>query len=415
MAALRRFGGSLPDPLVVTSQITTGRTKMKHIPNIVGDTPRDVAEWQKSLKALMPERGERARITVATIPTGLPTLDIALGGGLFRGRIVELFGLQGAGKSTLIYHTVMEAQRIGGVCVLVAVGSQLNLDYAQGIGVCAAELFVAHVKTDDEALRLAELLAESGLVDLVVVDSLTTVIPAHPIEATQDDSPAQMRSKTVRKLARHVDKTQTLCLISSQTREKTWVIGSPETHPGGLALKFLSAQRLHVKKLRMLPDGCTGVRVNIVRNCWAPPHRTVMLDIRPGKGVSVVGCVLDLAVKYDIVADLDSGFFYKKGRLGFVRSEVEALLEIRPDLARQIEIEISEQLALEHKARLERPFPAVPEQDRWMYLDASREDALARTLRNAVLISLPETRNRPRRQLCVTAASCHQWLLRLVP
>jgi recombination protein RecA len=253
----------------------------KHIPDVIEDTSEDIARWQEPLKALAPAR-ESSPITGSTIPTGLPTLDIALGGGLLRGRIVEIFGLQGAGKSTVTYHTVANAQRIGGVCVLVAIGnSELHLGYAQDIGVDGEKLLLAQVKSVGEALRLAELLADSGLVDVVVVDSLTTAMPSHPIEATQDDSPAHMTSQAMRKLSRHMHRTQTLCLITSQTLVK---FGGMFPHPGGYALKSYSSQRLHVKNLGMSSESCTRVQVKVIKNPEAPPFQTATLDIHPGKG-----------------------------------------------------------------------------------------------------------------------------------
>jgi recombination protein RecA len=355
----------------------------KHIPDVVGDDPEDIAQWQESLRKLVPERGEGSRITGATIPSGLPSLDVALVGGWRRGRIVELFGLRRTGKSTVIYHTVATAQRIGGVCALVVVGSRLNLGYAQKIGVNAGELLVARVKTDDEALRLAELLTKSGMVDLVVVDSLTTVMPAYPIEAPQDDSPARRTGQTMRRLVSNVQRTQTLCLISSQTRKGTGAFGSLEMRPGGHMLKFLSSQRLHVKNLETSSSGCARVKVIVAKNSGGPPFRTAMLDIHPGKGVSLMGCLLDLALEMGIVVKLDSGLFYKTHLLGLVSAEAVALLEARPELARQIETEINQQLALEHD--------------------------------DAVRISLPETRNGPRRRLCVALASCRRLLRRLLP
>jgi recombination protein RecA len=394
---------------------------MKHIPNIAGDDPSDVARWQESLKALVRARSEGSRITGATIPTGVPSLDIALVGGWLRGRIVEIFGPQWASKLTLAYYALAEAQRIGGVCAFVAVGSKLDLGYARRIGVNVGELLLAHVKTNAEALRLAELLAESGMVDVVVVDSLKTVTPPNPPEGTQDDTAAdaqiQMMSQTVRKMARCAQQTKTLCLITSQAPERVGVMfGSPETRPGGRELKFCSSQRLNVRELETSADGCTRVKVKVIKNSGAPPFRTAMLDIKPGEGVSAVGCVLDLAVEHGIVNELgDWGFLYKNIKLGCERSEAKAFLKAYPEIAREIEVKLYEQLALGLETRIEAARAYVRKQTRWMYLDVSREEALALALRDAAArISPPQAPNKPRR-LSVAVASCLRWLRRLVP
>ena len=278
-----------------------------------------------------------ARVKVAAIPTGALSLDLALGiGGVPRGRIVEIFGPESSGKTTLIYHIIAEAQKLGGVCAFIDAEHAMDPLYARNLGVDIDELLVSQPDYGEQALEIADMLVRSGAVDVVSVDSVAALTPRAELEGQMGDQTvgvqARMMSQAMRKLAGNLNRTQTLCLFVNQIREKVGVMfGSPETQPGGRALKFYASQRLDIRRIETLKDGTEAVgnrvRVKVVKNKVAPPFRQAEFDIEFGKGISTSGCILDLALEHNVIAKSGSFFSYGSERLGQGRNNAKAYLD----------------------------------------------------------------------------------------
>ena len=290
---------------------------------------------------------EGAQVKVDAIPTGALSLDIALGiGGMPRGRIVELFGPESSGKTTLVYHVIAEAQRLGGVCAFIDAEHAMDPIYAQTIGVDIDELLVSQPDYGEQALEIADMLVRSGAVDLVAVDSVAALTPRAELEGQMGDQTvglqARMMSQAMRKLAGNLNRAQTLCLFTNQIREKIGVMfGSPETQPGGRALKFYSSQRLDIRRIETLKEGTEAVgnraRVKVVKNKVAAPFRQAEFDIEFGKGISSEGCILDLGLEHGIVSKSGSFFSYGDEKLGQGRNNAKAFLAENPKMAKEIE------------------------------------------------------------------------------
>jgi len=299
---------------------------------------------------------EGARVKVDAIPTGALSLDLALGiGGVPRGRIVEIFGPESSGKTTLIYHVIAEAQKLGGVCAFIDAEHAMDPLYARNIGVDIDELLVSQPDYGEQALEIADMLVRSGAVDLVSVDSVAALTPRAELEGQMGDQTvglqARMMSQAMRKLAANLNRTQTLCLFTNQIREKVGVMfGSPETQPGGRALKFYASQRLDVRRIETLKEGTEAVgnrvRVKVVKNKVAPPFRQAEFDIEFGKGVSTSGCILDLGIEHGVVTKSGSFFSYGDERLGQGRNNAKAFLDEHVEMAKEIEGRIYEALGL---------------------------------------------------------------------
>ena len=284
------------------------------------------------------------------IPTGALSLDLALGiGGMPRGRIVEVFGPESSGKTTLVYHVLAEAQKLGGVCAFIDAEHAMDPLYAQKIGVDIDELLVSQPDYGEQALEIADMLVRSGAVDVVAVDSVAALTPRAELEGQMGDQTvglqARMMSQAMRKLAGNLNRTQTLCLFVNQIREKVGVMfGSPETQPGGRALKFYSSQRLDIRRIETLKDGTEAignrVRVKVVKNKVAAPFRQAEFDIEFGKGISSSGCILDLGIEHNIVAKSGSFFSYDGERLGQGRNNAKGFLVEHPEIAKEIEAKV---------------------------------------------------------------------------
>jgi recombination protein RecA len=285
--------------------------------------------------------GEQSRLPVAAISTGALVLDVALGiGGLPRGRIVEIFGPESSGKTTLCYHVIAEAQKRGGVCAFVDAEHAIDPAYARNIGVDIDELLVSQPDNGEQALEIAEMLVRSGAVDIVCIDSVAALVPKAEIEGEMGDSfvglQARLMSQALRKLAGTLNRTGTICIFTNQLREKIGVMfGSPETTSGGRALKFYASVRLDIRRIETLKDGAEAygnrVRVKVVKNKVAPPFRQAEFDIVYGDGISWEGSVLDVALERKIVTKSGSFFSFGDERLGQGRERVKAFLKEHPD------------------------------------------------------------------------------------
>jgi recombination protein RecA len=289
-----------------------------------------------------------AQVRCDAIPTGALSLDLALGiGGVPRGRIVEVFGPESSGKTTLVYHVLAQAQRLGGVCAFIDAEHAMDPSYAREIGVDIDELLVSQPDYGEQALEVADVLVRSGAVDVVAIDSVAALTPRKELEGQMGDqmvgAQARMMSQAMRKLAGNLNRTQTLLLLTNQIREKVGVVyGSSETQPGGRALKFYASQRLDIRRIQTLKDGggeAVGnrVRVKVVKNKVAAPFRQAEFDIEYGKGISTAGCLLDLGVRYGVVSKSGAHYSYGQDRLGQGREQAKAFLEKNPTIAAEIE------------------------------------------------------------------------------
>ncbi len=298
--------------------------------------------------------GDEASIPVEAIPTGALSLDLALGiGGVPKGRIIEIFGPESSGKTTLVYHIIAEAQKRGGICAFVDTEHALDPIYAKRIGVDTDELLVSQPDHGEQALEIVDVLVRSGAVDVVAVDSVAALTPRAELEGqmgeTQVGLQARLMSQALRKLAGNLNRANTVCVFTNQIREKIGVMfGSPETQPGGRALKFYSSQRLDIRRIETLKEGTEAVgnrvRVKVVKNKVAAPFRQAEFDIEYGKGISREGGLLDLALEHDIVTKSGSFFSYGELRLGQGRNNVKAFLAENTEVAAEIEEKVLEVL-----------------------------------------------------------------------
>jgi recombination protein RecA len=298
------------------------------------------------------------KVAVEAIPTGAMSLDLALGvGGMPRGRIVELFGPESSGKTTLVYHVLAEAQKKGGICAFIDAEHAMDPVYAKKIGVDVDELLVSQPDHGEQALEIADLLIRSGTVDVIAIDSVAALTPKAELEGQMGDQSvglqARMMSQAMRKMAGNLNRANTLCLLTNQIREKIGVMfGSPETQPGGRALKFYSSQRLDIRRIETLKEGTEAVgnrvRVKVVKNKVAAPFRQAEFDIEYGQGISTEGCIIDLGIEHDIVTKSGSFFSYGDERLGQGRNNAKAFLRENPDRLVEIERKIYEALDIEN-------------------------------------------------------------------
>ena len=300
--------------------------------------------------------GEATRLDVAAIPTGSLSLDIALGvGGIPRGRIIEVYGPESSGKTTLCLHAIAESQRAGGVCGFVDVEHALDPSYARKIGVDVDNLYISQPDTGEQALEIAEALVRSGAMDAVVVDSVAALVPRAEIEGEMGDShmglQARLMSQALRKLVGAVKTTDTSLIFTNQLRQKIGVMfGNPETTSGGMALKFYASVRLDIRRIQSIKQGGEVIgnrtRVTVRKNKVAAPFKVAEFDIMYSEGVSTQGDLLDLGVEFDIIEK--RGAFYRFGdlRLGQGREQAKASLSDRAEVAVQIDAKIRERAGL---------------------------------------------------------------------
>ncbi|HEV2726732.1 MAG TPA: recombinase RecA [Solirubrobacterales bacterium] len=326
-------------------------------------------ERQFGKGSIMKMGDEEFQVQVAAIPTGALSLDLALGvGGMPRGRIVEVFGPESSGKTTLLYHLLAEAQKTGGICAFIDAEHAMDPVYAKRIGVDVDELLVSQPDHGEQALEIADLLIRSGAIDVVAIDSVAALTPKAELEGAMGDQTvglqARMMSQAMRKLAGNLNRTNTLCIFTNQIREKVGVMfGSPETQPGGRALKFYSSQRLDIRRIETLKDGTEAVgnrvRVKVVKNKVAAPFRQAEFDIEYGKGISSEGCLIDLGLEHNLIQKSGSFFSYGEERIGQGRNNAKAFLRENPAVAKEIEAKIYAALGIEPS----RPLAAVPPAD----------------------------------------------------
>ena len=295
-------------------------------------------------------------VPVESIPTGALSLDIALGvGGIPRGRMIEVFGHEATGKTSLTLHMVAEAQKLGGVAAFVDVEHALDISYAKKIGVNMENVLISQPDTGEQALEIVETLIRSGAIDVVVIDSVAALTPQAEIEGDMGDAHVgllpRLMSKALRKLSGVTNKSRTSVIFTNQIRQKIGVMfGNPETTPGGLALKFHASVRLEIRRIETLKDGSdvlgNRVRVKVAKNKVAPPFREAEFDLIFGEGISKEGNVLDVAVDRDIIQKSGSWFSYGSERLGQGRNSVKEHLKTNPDFAVMIEDKIREDLGM---------------------------------------------------------------------
>jgi recombination protein RecA len=293
---------------------------------------------------------------ISVIPTGSLALDIALGvGGIPRGRIIEVFGPEGSGKTTVCLHMIAEAQRRGGIAAFIDAEHALDPTYAQRLGVNIDELLVSQPDSGEQALEIADLLVRSGALDIIVIDSVAALVPRAEIEGEMGDShvglQARLMSQAMRKLAGSLSRFETTAVFINQLREKIGVMfGSPETTPGGRALKFYSSVRLDVRKVENLKDGADVIgsrtRVKVVKNKVAPPFRQCEFDILYGQGISKEGSLLDVGVDMEIIRKSGAWFTYEGDQLGQGRENARQFLVEHPEIAAEIERRVRQAVGL---------------------------------------------------------------------
>lgn len=294
--------------------------------------------------------GEATSLQVEAIPTGSLALDLALGvGGLPRGRVIEIFGPEASGKTTLCLHSIAEAQKQGGICAFLDVEHALDPSYAAKIGVDVNHLYVSQPDTGEQALEIAEALVRSGAMDVVVIDSVAALVPRAEIEGEMGDShvglQARLMSQALRKLSGAIKQTNTVMIFTNQLRQKIGVMfGNPETTPGGMALKFYASVRLDIRRIDAVKVGNEAVgnrvRVTVKKNKVAPPFRTAEFDILFNEGISRTGEVLDMGVEMGAIEKRGSFYVYEGTRLGQGRENAKDFLREHPDLLDAIENQI---------------------------------------------------------------------------
>ena len=317
--------------------------------------------------------GEFKAMEIEAIPTGALSLDIALGiGGVPRGRIIEVFGPESSGKTTLALHIVAEAQKMGGEAAFIDAEHALDPVYAKKLGVDIDNLIVSQPDTGEQALEITESLVRSGALDVIVVDSVAALVPKAEIDGDMGDShmglQARLMSQALRKLAGAINKSKTVLIFINQLREKIGVMfGNPETTTGGRALKFYASVRMDIRKIENIKqDGevkGNRVRVKVIKNKVAPPFREAEFDVVYGQGISKEGNILDMAVNLDIVEKAGSWFSYNGERIGQGRENVKKYLKENPDIMKEIDEKVRANFAKAFEQSLGEELPSAEEED----------------------------------------------------
>ncbi|HDH27086.1 MAG TPA: recombinase RecA [Actinobacteria bacterium] len=307
-------------------------------------------------KGAIMRMGDGAHEKMASISTGALSLDLALGiGGVPRGRVVEIFGPESSGKTTLALHIIAEAQRNGGIAAFIDAEHALDALYARALGVDIDELLISQPDTGEQALEIMDMLIRSGALDVVVIDSVAALVPKAEIEGEMGDShvglQARLMSQALRKLTGNIHRSQTTAIFINQLREKIGVMyGSPEITPGGRALKFYSSVRIDIRRIETIKDGQTSignrVRTKIVKNKVAPPFRLAEFDIMFGEGISRIGSLLDVAVTEGIVRKSGAWYSYDNDQLGQGRENSKRFLQENPEVAVQLQAKVLEAVGL---------------------------------------------------------------------
>jgi recombination protein RecA len=308
-------------------------------------------DFGKGSVMMMNEKGDFIQEVVSTGSIGL---DVALGiGGLPKGRVVEIYGPESSGKTTVATHVIAEAQKKGGMCAIIDAEHAFDSSYAQKLGVDVDNLLISQPDYGEQALEIADRLILSGALDVVVIDSVAALVPKGELEGEMGDSKmglqARLMSQALRKLTATISKTNTICIFINQLREKIGVMfGNPETTTGGNALKFYSSVRLDIRRMAQIKDGEEAignrVKVKVVKNKVAPPFRSAEFDIVFGEGISKNGEIIDMGVELNIVQKSGSWFSYNNDKLGQGRDAVKQLLSDNPELATEIETKIREKI-----------------------------------------------------------------------
>ena len=314
--------------------------------------------------------GERAATPIEVIPTGSIALDVALGiGGLPRGRVVEIYGPESSGKTTVALHAVANAQAAGGVAAFIDAEHALDPEYARALGVDTDALLVSQPDTGEQALEIADMLVRSGALDVIVIDSVAALVPRAEIEGEMGDShvglQARLMSQALRKITGALNNSGTTAIFINQLREKIGVMfGSPETTTGGKALKFYASVRLDVRRIETLKDGSDAVgnrtRVKVVKNKVAPPFKQAEFDIVYGQGISREGSLIDVGVEQGLIKKSGAWYTYDSDQLGQGKENVRGFLRDNPDLADEIEKKIKEKLGVGAQVDEAAPIEVVP-------------------------------------------------------
>jgi len=316
-----------------------------------------IAQIEKQFgKGSIMKLGENAKLNIEAIPTGALPLDIATGiGGVPKGRIIEIFGPESSGKTTVALHIVAEAQKRGGIAAFIDAEHALDPAYAKNLGVKVEDLIISQPDTGEQALEIAEALVRSGAIDVIVVDSVAALVPKAEIDGEMGDShmglQARLMSQALRKLAGAISKSNTVAIFINQLREKIGVMfGNPETTTGGRALKFYASMRLDVRRIETIKKGDdvygSRTRVKVVKNKVAPPFKQAEFDIIYGKGISREGCILDMAVEAGVVTKAGAWYSYENNRIGQGGENAKEYLLSNPDLMEAIEKKVLEKFEI---------------------------------------------------------------------
>jgi recombination protein RecA len=326
------------------------KEKLKSLETTLGKIEKDYG------KGAIMKLGDHAVVAVGTIPSGSLALDIALGvGGYPRGRVVEIFGPESSGKTTLAIHAIAQAQKAGGIAAFIDAEHAFDSSYAQKLGVDIENLLISQPDNGEQALEITDHLIRSGAIDIIVIDSVAALTPKAEIEGEMGDSKmglqARLMSQALRKLTASISKTNTCCVFINQLREKIGVMfGNPETTTGGNALKFYASIRLDIRKISQIKEGeevfGNRTKVKVVKNKVAPPFRKAEFDLLYGEGISRIGEIIDLGTELEIIKKSGSWFSYGETRLGQGRDAVKALLADNPELSQEIEKKIIEKLTV---------------------------------------------------------------------